>query len=102
MPYTITQLKQRLYDAILLTITFPKIDTLVFRKELLNLTSEQRKQLKAVSKGYLNRHPILMKMVKDAIDNSEFSSAYYHNSPRKFRGAYKNCIYDTFAGLMAI
>ena len=101
MAYTINQLKDGLHNATLIALCFPKIDTLVFRRNLASIGKKEREQLLVLSKAYLGCHPVLKQMIKYAIDTSEFSSSYYHNAPRKFRGAYNKCVYQTFSGMMS-
>jgi hypothetical protein len=79
-------------------------DTFVFRKgfeEEISLTDEDKKQILSYLERNVSRNDPLFIRAKDCIDQSEMSSDYFHNYPRKFRGAYYPVVLKFIAGLMA-
>lgn len=78
-------------------------DTLVFRKgfeDETSLTDDDRKQILGYLKGTVNRSDALYVRAKECIDQSESSSDYFHNYPRRFRGAYYKVVLRFIAAIM--
>ncbi|TDG00908.1 hypothetical protein [Paenibacillus piri] len=78
-------------------------DTFVFRmgfKEETSLTDAQKDQILSYLEENVSRNDPLYIKAKAYIDQSEMSSDYFHNYPRKFRGAYRPVVMQFIAGLM--
>ncbi|OME71504.1 hypothetical protein BSK65_10715 [Paenibacillus odorifer] len=78
-------------------------DNFVFRmgfKEETSLTDAQKDQILSYLEVNVSRNDPLYIKAKAYIDQSEMSSDYFHNYPRKFRGAYYPVVMQFIAGLM--
>lgn len=78
-------------------------DTFVFRKgfeEETSLTDDEKNQILSYLEEKVSRSDALFIKAKECIDQSEMSSDYFHNYPRKFRGAYRPVVMQFLAGLM--
>jgi hypothetical protein len=69
-------------------------------KEETSLTDEEKNQILSYLEGNVSRNDPLYIKAKAYIDQSEMSSDYFHNHPRKFRGAYYPVVMQFIAGLM--
>ncbi|MEK4439080.1 hypothetical protein [Paenibacillus sp. FSL K6-2862] len=79
-------------------------DTFVFRmgfKEETSLSDAKKDQILSYLEEHVSRNDPLYIKAKAYIDQSEMSSDYFHNHPRKFRGAYYPVVMQFIAGLMA-
>ncbi|SFM51671.1 hypothetical protein SAMN03159341_14120 [Paenibacillus sp. 1_12] len=78
-------------------------DTLVIRKgfeDESSLMDDEKNQILSYLRERVSRSDPLFIKAKDCIDQSEMSSDYFHNYPRKFRGAYYSVTLKFIASLM--
>jgi hypothetical protein len=101
--FTNEQLGNSLQSASSIVFRVKGFDTFVFRmgfKEEISLMDEDKKQILSYLEKNVSRNDPLFIRAKNCIDQSEMSSDYFYNYPRKFRGAYRPVVLKFIAGLM--
>lgn len=101
--FTNEQLDDSFKSASFVVLKARGFDTLVYRKgfeEETSLVDAEKNQILSYLGERLSRSDALFIRAKDCIDQSEMSSDYFHNYPRKFRGAYYLVVLKFIASLM--
>lgn len=101
--FTNEQLGNSLREASVLLRWDKGFDTFVFRmgfKEETSLSDAQKDQILSYLEKNVSRNDPIYTKAKAYIDQSEMSSSYFRNHPRKFRGAYRPVVMQFIAGLM--
>lgn len=101
--FTNEQLDDSYKSASFVVLNAKGFDSLVFRKgfeEETSLTDHEKNQILSYLEEKVSRNDSLFIKAKHFIDESEMSSDYFHNYPRKFRGAYYRVVLKFIAGLM--
>ncbi|WP_018758478.1 hypothetical protein [Paenibacillus terrigena] len=101
--FTNEQLDDSFKSASFVVFRAKGFDSLVFRKgfeEETSLTDDEKNQILSYLEEKVSKSDALFIKAKDCIDQSELSSDYFHNYPRKFRGAYYPVVLKFIAGLM--